>query len=494
LNQPLPPGAYQWSALAFDGTSEGANRSGSILVAPPAPAGLSTFGLPAGLSGVTPSALVASGTRLAAWDVARQQYVLDDAIASIIPGLGYWIKTVTPTSLRFAGSTTFSQLTIPLRPGWNLISNPFEFNLNWNAEDIRVRRGIETKSLAEAESAGWVGNYAWGWQADTNNPNNGRYALISDPRVFAGAASELEHWKAYWVLANAECEIVLLPDSGGGGATSVTVTPSGSSALASRVRSGSSLSGRSLRHTVQGDGWLATLAATGGNTTDSVLFGISSRASKGKLQIGKPPAAPGNDGAVEIALVATGRSQKNQRIGVDVKRSLTTHDSWQAIVRTQRANAEVAMTWPDLGRAPRGLRFYLVDETTGARRYMRTTSSYAFHTSATNEERHFRIEVEPATTTRLASELTVHQSGLKDGVRFAVTLAKPAMLTTRVVSPAGKMIATQTVAGRTGLNSLAWNGRTSAGASLPRGVYLLEVTATTDEGEQVKALKSLPLK
>jgi len=387
------------------------------------------------------------------------------------PGKGYWLRldaarTVTPLGTFLNPA---SPLVIPLKAGWNQIGNPFSVQLVWDVNAIKVRQTTTEQSLRTAEAAGLVDPFVWGFEPNATNPLTGAYFPVYDSAVVAGVRGALDSGRGYWIRANQACDLVL---------------PVPTNLLANRVRS--------QTRTSNGD-WLVTLSAESGGARDAVMFGVSeSERSVGKLQIAKPPASPGGN-EVEIAILAEGR---NDALGIERRQSLAELSrNWHFVVRSQRPQAEVTLNWPNLGTAPRSYRFILVDEATGARRYMRTTTGYSLRTGAAGEERRFRIEVDPSPDpSRLLSQLTVTPSG--PGLHFAVVLSKDARLNLRVLSPAGKVIATpaSNVTGRSGLNSVTWNARTATGASPARGLYLLELTATTDEGEEVRMVKALPLK
>lgn len=287
--------------------------------------------------------------------------------------------------------------------------------------------------------------------AKSSYPNNGSVDFVS--------ASTSTH------IPLVDCELVL---------------PSPPNANASRT-----LARRSLR----ADGWMATLSAELGEARDAVYFGVATTDRLGRgWHFSKPPAVPIGS-PLELFLVS---SDGRRRLGTDVRASVVHREGWQCVLRAHQPGGQVTVRWPDLGRAPRPLRFYLIDETTGARRYMRTSTAYSFRLDATAEERRFRIEVDASPPERLISQVNVLSSDHRTGTRLALVLSKAATVDARVITPSGKIAAiiARNVPARPGLNSLAWNGKGASGATLPRGVYLVEVLATDDEGRQVKAVRS----
>jgi len=259
----------------------------------------------------------------------------------------------------------------------------------------------------------------------------------------------------YWFLAKTACELIV---------------PSPTTA-ASRARSQKTRNSRD---------WLATLRAELDGDAGNAYFGILSRTRRNK-GIARPP-APMNSRLLDVSFLDR---EATTPLGVDLRAQVGRADAWNLAVRAARPNSRVTLTWPDLGGAPKQLRFYLVDEATGARRYMRTTTGYSFQTGSMSEERRLRIEVaSDITVSRLTAKPNVHSSNRVSGFNFSLTLSKAATVRARILSPSGRAVAVvaQERAAREGQNFLPWNGKSASGAALSRGVYLLEVTATTEEG------------
>lgn len=110
-------------------------------------------------------------------------------------GAGYWL--ILPqdvavdenyTSLQaepnFEGSKGFD---VPLYKGWNLIGNPYTQQVPWRAA-LFTYHGT-TKTLLDAESAGWVRSTLYGYGG-----SNVGYVRVSDRDM-------LEPYEGYWLLA-----------------------------------------------------------------------------------------------------------------------------------------------------------------------------------------------------------------------------------------------------------------------------------------------------
>ena len=78
------------------------------------------------------------------------------------------------------------------------------------------------------------------------------------------------------------------------------------------------------------------------------------------------------------------------------------------------------------------------------------------------------------------------------GGQFTFVLSQPGRVILTVRNPTGRAVA-QVSAGRSataGLNAVAWSGRDSRGASLPRGRYLVELRAAGETGQVARAVRA----
>lgn len=175
------------------------------------PAGLSIISLPmlpldanpASVLGIDPAQL-----RIAWWDPVAGAYRTANDITALEPGKAYWVRL--PAAVERLLSGVKAPSIIRLQPGWNLFGvTQAQGAVVWDVQQIRVRKDQQILTLAEAQQAGWIEDYAWGWQQDANDPNRGSYVLIYDANLIPGIRNTLEPWKGYWIKANVECELIL---------------------------------------------------------------------------------------------------------------------------------------------------------------------------------------------------------------------------------------------------------------------------------------------
>ena len=123
-------------------------------------------------------------------------YVAEEA--DIQAGVGYWVHVSGDTEIDIVGMPVMDGqgVTVPLKPGWNLLGNPFEAPLDWGDNITLVCNG-ESISLTDAATAGIIGD---------------RIFLFDGENYIAQAmGTNLEPWKGYFLKAAADCKIKLSP-------------------------------------------------------------------------------------------------------------------------------------------------------------------------------------------------------------------------------------------------------------------------------------------
>lgn len=400
----------------------------------------------------------------------------DREVAFVVPGKGYWVKFDQPVHVPKQGGLLPEEgIALPLSAGWNQIGNPFVRPLPWSVEDIYVRRNDDVKTLAQAQQAGWIEDYAWGWQQDENNPFTGRYVLVYDQNILPGVQGQLEPWKGYWVYAHQDCELIL---------------PSPSEQRT-----------RGIAHRAKGrgqKGWSMRLQASVNGNIGETVIGIAN-GTRG-LTIGLPPEPPEGASTVQVLVL-----DKGQPLAVDVKNEMRQRQEWDVLVKWdvgQRANSrgqrvegieEVTLSWDGVGYAPKDVSLTLVDMATGTRRYMRTQTSYRFRPSEGETERRFKViaEIGNARPLRIVGLKAMAMRG--EGVVIEFSLTKPAQVQAEVLTLTGRRVA---VLGEqrnqgAGMQRLVWRGVANDGTKIPGGIFIVRVMATDEEGRQVQAVTTV---
>ena len=400
----------------------------------------------------------------------------DGSNLQIAPGRGFWLRSDVARQVlmrvgEFVDET--QPFTIAAPKGFSLLGNPFRAPLTWDVRRIRVRQnGQDVGTLEDAFRQGIAKPFAFGFDGQ-------QYFLIFDRTFIPDVTNTVAVAQGIWVLADRDgVEFVFPPP------------PAGQMQRLARTR-------RERNPAPHPSRWAVELRARCGTLTDRGNYlGISDATSGAKLQIAAPPAAPNAQGFLDLALLSDEETM-GQKLSVSLQsRPVVERTVWRAAVITDQPNADVALSWDNLNRQlPKGYQMYLVDEATGARRYMRTTSTYTFRSEPQGiTQRTFRIEVTPA---RSGAPLLSRLSAQADGAgnwRVLFSLGQEAHVQWRVLSPTGKVIFKNATVGKQGLNVLSWDSKSQRGTIVPRGVYVMQVVAEAADGQVVQAAQMVTVR
>lgn len=462
---------------------DGATGSGSTRVIAKAHvqnAGLAMFSTPYNIS-LTPEEVFGNDAILARYlpdqgTYARYSAASQDPRASFNPpnlavrpdgannptpprGVGYFLRSTSPAFI--LGDEQIDVNTaylIPLQEGWNMIGNPFPFNVPWAACEVEIMGAggqVQRISLQEAADRDYIRLQIYRYI-----PLTGEYTWRTAP------LGELIAWQAHWVKALKPCTLVVPP--------------------VGAVRSRADQSPRVAPE--QSDGWLVRLIARSGDREDANnLIGTAANASDelSREDVEKPPAFK--------SYVAVNILDQRTRsaLAQDLRRNARRAQRWEIEVVTDQPDAEVTLQWAQELALPKGTRLILTDQTTGERVSMTQHSSYRFRTGE-NSRRRFVIEAQPARASRLqVTSVAITQTR---GNQFSVQYALNGDASVQVVvqDATGKTIARlQNGTRSAGVSTATWNGRTDAGIAVPPGTYQLQIIATGDEGEVARAVRPL---
>ncbi len=370
-------------------------------------------------------------------------------------GVGYFLYSRQQASL--LGDTQIDlnrAYLIPLQEGWNMIGNPFPFNVPWAACEIEiVGAGGLTRRLGLAEAV----------EQEIIRPQLYRYVPLTGAYTWRTAPlGELLAWQAHWVKALKPCTLI--------------VPPVGSQ--------------RSRPHDATlpaepNDGWLLQLTARSAEREDSSLFlGVSQTAREeiGREDVEKPPAFQ------SYLMTRLEHPHTRAALAQDLRPAAQRAQRWEVVVETDAPEAEVELLWKQVRAAPSHVRLTLIDAVSGARVNMLQSSSYRFRMGA-EQRRRLIIEATPA---RRAALRITHASATKTrGGEFLIqyTLSAEATTSITVRDAAGKVIRQIPAQSRSrGAHSVSWNGRADNGVAVPPGSYQVHITATTDTGEVARTV------
>jgi hypothetical protein len=401
-------------------------------------------------------------------------------------GRGGWVfvsggnTTVDAAGTAPAYDTDF---VLSLKTGWNIGSSPFTTH-SVPLTECRVRYNGQTKKLTDAPD--WVEPLCYAWDTQT-----GGY------RIERGADAVLDPWEGNWLLALVDCDLLLAP----------IPPPPAKSRTAGFQPADNGLTTRDGRRsetyaTRVGD-WSLPLVASCGQSRDTLIAAVSRAASDGfdgyTLDAPKPPPGPT---AVRMVFTRPGWGAGAEAGGgtfmVDTRGAATGQRVWDfEVTRTAGANLinvlgsePVVLTWPDLSGVPNGCRLSLVDTATGKRRYLRTTRTHAF-ALAEGETRRFELHVEDVVATPLRVTGITALPTRGGGFTVSYQLSREANVRLQLRTPTGRVVLTNSAPtrSRAGTNAL-----TLQPGNLPRGLYLLELIAFTEEGQAAKGVGVVQLR
>ncbi|MHB1461614.1 MAG: FlgD immunoglobulin-like domain containing protein [Armatimonadota bacterium] len=422
--------------------------------------------LPTSVLGIADGAPVSDTYDMFGWDVAGQKYVAGDALAEITPASGYWMRVKNtadagPKTLNGAISagdpfgTTPYRVNLPATmKGWILIGNPYPFSVAIGNLRIFDRTTQNTLTIAQAIAQNKVRGTIFRWQPKAGSYPGGYQALS----FVSQQAELLKPGDGYWMYISGNYLALEFYTSSVTGATQVW--PSKSAASGWRI----SLNGSST-------GMCSGTAAIGGN--------VDASDSEDGMDTPVPPKSP--DTGVQISLAGG--------LAEDI-RSMSGRKSWDLSVNVPAGTSSVELKWDGSRNVPSNLRLTLVDPSAGRNRDMRGTSSYVVD-MAGQTTKTLKVVAEPAGSSALRINSVRVGRSRGGSVQLSYNLSDNATCSVRVMGANGSVVSTLTVAGSAsrGVNTVTWNGQDANGINVPAGAYLMEISASTEDGQTAKTVQ-----
>ncbi len=391
---------------------------------------------------------------------------------------GYWLLSPAATlDIDGGGEVPYYSRTISLHPGWNMVAAPHAATI----DSLQVNRAGDVRSLAAAESAGWVSATFW-----YSHDGTGGYSTVT---IGQTPGDTLSLWYGYWVLAGIDCSLIVPQPSGGADGTAVSKS----------------------RGVATDRAWAFDIQASSSSSTDTITIAAADSASDDfdgfVLDRPKPPAPPG-EGRLRMVLRAEGwrgtepppynkapgrQMPWSSELAMETKTATSQPTEYHFTVTGGVKGEPVTLSWPELGGLPKDGVATLADRDTGRRTFMRTRAQYEFAAPGAHASRGFTV------TVKRAQEGALLVSGLsavpaRGGAwDIGFNLSADAAVSARVYNVAGRLVAEiarghQLASGRA---ALTWDGRGTAATHVPSGTYLLRVTARAEDGEQASAVALL---
>lgn len=398
---------------------------------------------------------------------AQQPNVEERTVAHPPAGLGYFLSIPRQSVLDIRGEPLQEASThirlfrgdYPPR-GWNMIGNPYLDPVSWGSVEFEIadqrldlsaaiRRGITSGILFEFVQG--VGDQP------------GYYDFSPDP-----AAATLEPGVGYWLHVNEDVRAIIY----GGDAD------------------GAQVADQPAREAVEDDGWMLTLKARAGDFVDPrTVIGVMSTASAGydpQWDVPKPPALV--DG-LRVSMPRPNWGAHSGNYARDI-RSLEDDAEWDIEVACSLPDTEVEVTWPRLNaEVPDGVRLVMQDLDTGRTVYMRTSTGYRFRTGSEGAVRRLRVSLQEAGHALTVQSMSAQSAG--GGAMITYSVSQASEVSVEVMNIAGRTVRhfpTRAVDGGQ-QETLAWNGISDRGSSVPSGRYIVRLTALAADGQTVRAIR-----
>ena len=352
-------------------------------------------------------------------------------------GLGYFVKSsVNLYAVSSGTATTANPYEIQLQKGWNLIGNPYTFDVAWNGCQIKTYDG-NTYGVTAAATENLILPNVYGY-------NNGSYYWLTAPFGL------LQAWEGYWIKALEPCKLVFNPVSGDA-AKSKTITETWD------VKFGLTLDGQ---------------------PAGNVVIGGANNASDGYdlLDVVAPPAINPNirlmgvDSALLKDIRSNGGNQK-----------------WYMTVPSDGKKATIS--WAVSGVVPSRSRLMITDLASGTKSIVSRTGDIA----CTPGSKLLVEQLDNGTGSLRISSMRVRPSR-SGAVSVDYTLSTSAVVNATVYDASGKSVAEIPVGTKSsGPSSLSWNGKNRNGVSLPAGLYTMTLDVTNEEGNRVTASQPVVL-
>ncbi len=422
---------------------------------------------PSAALGIPPEEL-----KLARYDPAIRNYLVyrrDLQFNVLERGIGYWLKLPVDRSFVFTNIKPFTtnQVVVPIKRGWNLLSNPFPwqmylqgFHIVDNADPIRV------DVIEGAMERGKIRSTIFVWKNDpTIPPYGGEYVAKIGSRI------PIAPFQGFWLYSEMEGNIIFEPPTIWG----------------AWHRRGFQTK-ESLQLPID---WSIQIIATSSAGRDNTLWlGVSKNAHSefDRLDLPKVPMPPGS--AQISSVIYIGRSEVPLSMDIRAPQSKIV---W-TLELLNPAGGEVKLQFEGLAQVPQSTMLLLYDPETNQQWSLRSVSSVSISTQPQQPK---RLQVIALQT----DQLPLRIQGLKvtplrgRGAQIQFTVTMPAQVQVQIRSLTGRVIwetSEQVSGGR--LCSVFWNGRSKSDEVLPSGVYTVVVRAITENGRQTQAQTILRLR
>ena len=389
--------------------------------------------------------------------------------------------TLLGSSAVGATSAGISQVQINLERGWNMISNPYLYEIPLNYlrfVPTDSNPGAGSQTFADAVNNGLVRGGIFFYDTTTKSYD-----------FFDQITSPLRPWQGYWLFNNSRVALVytlptqrnsvVLPTPNPGPIEPPTRDYKKPMVPLAKVW-GAIVSGRAMVNQPVMDNWKLQLVASkqSGSSDRATIIGVSPTGrdvSTSAQNLPKPP--PPVSDYVYMGIV---REEKGTRYAQDIK-GPNGVKTWTVEVQSD-TDGNVTVQWPTIARLPRKLGLTVKNEATGRLTDLRTASALTLDMKKGQTTRLvFTAKTLNSQTLSLANVRTVGGGRASNGSGFGIAfdLNQEAQVSGVIKTLDGRVIA-PLASGKAfgvGQGMLHWSGRAVNGSALPAGGYKAEITA-----------------
>ena len=397
--------------------------------------------------------------------------------SAIVPGRGYffrpsigangeriiYLKGAKPVASQApTGNTEASPLRITLKPGWNMIANPYVYEIPLSYLrflQTNNNPGLVKVSYDTAVTSGLIrGGVYYYSTADKS------YQFIQS------IGDMVKPWQGYWIYVNQDLDLEYANPTARGSLIQPTALSTTNTELEPATRKISTDNNWRQQLVVRRDD---------GAQDQAIYVGAASGVRASGDDTRNMPKPPPIDDYIYGGLVREGATTRY----ATVLQPVGGKQSWELEVLSDK-DGSATLLWPDTARLPRRIQLSLTDLQTGRKVQLRTSSSLPI-TVRKGVASRYRITAERSATQplRIAQLQTRSTRG---GQVISVLLTKEGTITARILTQSGRQVqvlATGRAASGGSETLLSWNGRDQAGAPLPAGAYVVEIVASGTDGE-----------